>query len=224
MKIFCIGLAKTGTYSLSQALTTLGFNTIHDSSLCAHITARVLAGDKPDDLISRADAFCDWPHPILAFPILGEMYPDSCFILTDREPEAWIRSRLIHVLHSRVTGESRWIEADTRGWRSEREVLLSNTQAWAEEQPERMLYFNVKEGWEPLCTFLDKDIPVTPFPHENGAVRRLREIMDAYEPYEDTSAFVRLTHQGSECSECHSTGLHKMSCSQGDGKGLRFNV
>lgn len=32
---------------------------------------------------------------------------------------------------------------------------------------ERLLEWNVQEGWEPLCQFLDKDIPDEPFPHVN---------------------------------------------------------
>lgn len=32
---------------------------------------------------------------------------------------------------------------------------------------ERLLEFNVKEGWEPLCQFLSKDIPCVPFPNVN---------------------------------------------------------
>ena len=34
--------------------------------------------------------------------------------------------------------------------------------------PEKdLLVWNLKEGWEPLCSFLDKPIPEDPFPHEN---------------------------------------------------------
>lgn len=33
--------------------------------------------------------------------------------------------------------------------------------------PERLLEYNVKEGWEPLCTFLKVPVPDVPFPHVN---------------------------------------------------------
>ena len=44
--------------------------------------------------------------------------------------------------------------------------------AWNEEvqrtvPPDRLLVFDVKEGWEPLCRFLDVPVPATPFPHAN---------------------------------------------------------
>ena len=34
---------------------------------------------------------------------------------------------------------------------------------------EKLLEFNVKQGWEPLCTFLGKPIPPTPFPRLNDS-------------------------------------------------------
>jgi len=32
---------------------------------------------------------------------------------------------------------------------------------------ERLLIWNVKDGWEPLCRFLGKPIPPIPIPHDN---------------------------------------------------------
>ena len=32
---------------------------------------------------------------------------------------------------------------------------------------EDLLVWNLKDGWEPLCTFLGKPIPEGPIPHEN---------------------------------------------------------
>jgi len=32
---------------------------------------------------------------------------------------------------------------------------------------EQLLVYDFKQGWEPLCKFLDKPIPSEPFPHEN---------------------------------------------------------
>lgn len=32
---------------------------------------------------------------------------------------------------------------------------------------EKLLIYNVKEGWEPLCKFLGVDIPKQPFPKKN---------------------------------------------------------
>ena len=32
---------------------------------------------------------------------------------------------------------------------------------------EDLLIWNLKDGWEPLCTFLSKEIPDEPIPHDN---------------------------------------------------------
>ncbi|MFL6603934.1 MAG: sulfotransferase [Steroidobacteraceae bacterium] len=34
--------------------------------------------------------------------------------------------------------------------------------------PNRLLVFDVKEGWEPLCDFLNVPVPHTSFPHSNS--------------------------------------------------------
>ncbi len=35
----------------------------------------------------------------------------------------------------------------------------------AQIEPERLLLFNVAEGWEPLCRFLDVSVPDQAFPN-----------------------------------------------------------
>jgi hypothetical protein len=37
----------------------------------------------------------------------------------------------------------------------------------ADVPPENLLVFNVKEGWDPLCNFLNAPVPNKPFPHLN---------------------------------------------------------
>jgi len=45
--------------------------------------------------------------------------------------------------------------------------------------PEKLLVYSVKDGWEPLCTFLEVPVPNVPFPHlndrENFPGNRMRE-------------------------------------------------
>ena len=40
--------------------------------------------------------------------------------------------------------------------------------------PENLLIFQVKEGWEPLCAFLEVPVPDVPFPHVNDREMILR--------------------------------------------------
>mmetsp|Transcript_14678 Transcript_14678/g.16239 ORF Transcript_14678/g.16239 Transcript_14678/m.16239 type:complete len:261 (-) Transcript_14678:1030-1812(-) len=55
---------------------------------------------------------------------------------------------------------------------------------WAEEvknsvPPERLLVFEVKEGWEPLCQFLGVPIPDEPFPNVNDT-KEINELLTNY--------------------------------------------
>ena len=43
--------------------------------------------------------------------------------------------------------------------------------------PERLLVYEVKEGWEPLCEFLGVEVPERPFPHLNDAAEMRRRIL-----------------------------------------------
>jgi hypothetical protein len=45
---------------------------------------------------------------------------------------------------------------------------LSTQQVHDAIAPERLLVFDVAEGWEPLCRFLKVPVPDTPFPHRNS--------------------------------------------------------
>jgi hypothetical protein len=61
----------------------------------------------------------------------------------------------------------------THGWRNKEEgdnwlaqQYQRHNQHVQDNVPEsQLLVSNVKQGWEPLCTFLDKDVPDEPFQH-----------------------------------------------------------
>src|SRR4051794_10236186 len=69
----------------------------------------------------------------------------------------------------------------------DRQYAIRTFQEWnrrvGERIPaDRLLVYEVTEGWAPLCRFLDKPIPATPFPHLNDGesfrrrVRRMRAL------------------------------------------------
>jgi hypothetical protein len=43
---------------------------------------------------------------------------------------------------------------------------------------ERLLVWSVQEGWEPLCEFLERDVPDVPFPHVNDTSEFVNRIID----------------------------------------------
>ena len=122
---------------------------------------------------------------------LMEAYPDAKVLLTVRDPEQWYDS-VIDTIWSWRCGEQNWsvrIFANGRRFqrqarlfhertmlpkvkRTDREGSIRSFKAWVERvkssvPPERLLVFDVKEGWEPLCKFLDLPVPEEPFPKVN---------------------------------------------------------
>jgi hypothetical protein len=141
-------------------------------------------------------ATVDWPGGFF-YRELAQVYPDAKVLLSVRDPESWERSyretiwemcfgdSLIHHLSAARR------EVDPR-WR--RYLLLVDRLLWDERSPfaagrepaqmmeqmvaynegversipsERLLVWEVGEGWEPLCEFLGVPVPEGPLPHEN---------------------------------------------------------
>jgi hypothetical protein len=89
-KVFGIGLSQTGTQSLAQALTRLGFNVIHSPD--DEVTLReLMIGNYNFSILKDFDGITD----ITVTPFyaqLDKLFPDSKFILTVRDKESWLRS------------------------------------------------------------------------------------------------------------------------------------
>jgi hypothetical protein len=125
---------------------------------------------------------------------LASIYPNAKIVLTEREsPEVWwesasqtilLRTGLIRFL-SNVSPFFRNLDEmcgymfmRTFRFNEPREVTLSDKDAAIQSyvrnseearrfDPGRTLIFDVRQGWEPLCNFLGKEIPATSFPHSN---------------------------------------------------------
>ena len=50
---------------------------------------------------------------------------------------------------------------------------------------EDLLIWNVKDGWKPLCSFLGKEVPDGPIPHENrtGDIEYIRNYLYKHKMY-----------------------------------------
>lgn len=149
-------------------------------------------------------AACDFPSA-LYYRELMTAFPDAKVVLTVRDPEAWYESmrqtivpsmrrfptRLITPLLPYVSGPS-LVMSPTRLRREiidrfdDRDHVMDAFVAWNEEvkravPEERLLVFEVKRGWEPLCAFLGVPVPDEPFPRVNDTAtfRRRVRIADA---------------------------------------------
>jgi len=83
-KIFCLGLPRTATSSLAQALTEHGIQTIH-------FPFGLYEEGLEAPVVTEHTAFVDTPIPLL-YKELDARWPDAKFILTLRDKESWLES------------------------------------------------------------------------------------------------------------------------------------
>jgi len=67
---------------------------------------------------------------------------------------------------------SAWFMAETFADHTDKTCAIevyrrNNAAVRATVPPERLLVFNVADGWAPLCRFLEAPVPETPFPRSN---------------------------------------------------------
>jgi hypothetical protein len=104
-KIFAIGANKTGTTSLERVLRLYGFNVPNQQAQGVLIAKQTWLGNYEPlkRLVSQYDAFQDIPFSIQSTYIVADsLFPNSKFILTERDPEIWFDS--LYRYHQRQTG------------------------------------------------------------------------------------------------------------------------
>ena len=183
MKIFCIGLSKTGTRSLHDALQVLGLRSVHwggpelqtavqrGPEIRAAVELALLEGRSLLEDLEEADAYSDIHALSINFDVLDQQYPDSRFILTVRDLEGWLESRARHVEANQARREQgtyngAFLELDVGGWRAEALAHVARVRAHFAGRPDDLLELDIAagDGWEKLCPFLGVVIPPEPFP------------------------------------------------------------
>lgn len=193
MKIFGIGLPKTGTASLDRALTELGFKVTGPNK---SVLATLMSGDlKPTLALSQEyDAFQDWPWP-LVYKKMNELYGEnSKFILTIRSSaESWFKSLCDHAMQYRTPFQKHAIfygyylpfgreKEHIKFYNSHNASVIQYFKDNNIEHRLLVISFDSGEGWTELCNFLNVSIPTRTFPHANRRadkkVRYLRYIIN----------------------------------------------
>lgn len=187
-KVFGIGLSRTATTSLAEALRELGYAT-------AHWKARGRITQLED--FYRFDAVTDTPSAC-RFEQLYYAFPDSRFIYTTRDLSDWTSSVQKHFgcddprqLTSRERTRRMAAGSSGRGtyenllqWMYIHQSLYARHESWSDayrhhdqrvrsffrDKTERVLVINIiqeQHPWEKICRFLRQPIPDRAFPHEN---------------------------------------------------------
>jgi hypothetical protein len=128
---------------------------------------------------------------------LLELYPNALVICTVRDPDAWVKSMdtvanaatlwfLRYVLYILPTMRffpdyveqlrAQWVELYGQPEPATRLHWDRHVEYLKRVVPEdRLVWFDVKEGWEPLCRVLGKEVPDTEFPRINDS-RAIEEL------------------------------------------------
>lgn len=179
MKIFGLGLNKTGTTTLGACLQCLGFrHSSFDLDLLKHVAIGEL--DPLFTTVASHDSFEDWPYP-LVFEELDQRFPGSRFILTRRSsPERWLASLSAHALRTDpfIGTRSRSLaygapypQLNPQGHLAQYRRHLERVRRYFQHRPQDLLEVCWEEqaSWDPLCTFLERPVPQLPFPHANAS-------------------------------------------------------
>ena len=199
-KVFGIGFQKTGTSSLGRALEDLGYSVYGGFDLTPVDDSHEF-WQHAQNKLTQYDAFQDMPWPVL-YEYLDEIAPGSKFILTVRHPVKWMQSVVSHFGSTEIANR-KWIYGLGAPLEHE-DVYLSRylghnerVRAHFSERPEDLLVMDIEkgDGWEALCTFLDKPMPAARFPKKNSSTnRRIRSIRRAVQSRLGLEDFLRRRH------------------------------
>ncbi|KIJ26207.1 hypothetical protein M422DRAFT_272735 [Sphaerobolus stellatus SS14] len=197
MRIICLGFGRTGTLSLATALDKLGFGpcyhplkivkqTSDENDLFASWAKINDENWSPADLDDLLRGYCSIMDFIAAINAekLYQAYPDAKYILNVRDPEAWERSLNATILTwyqalkaklDRTKPEQSFLDGLERDvvkryrldTHPKEEMAAHNERMKKLVPPEKLLVYEIGEGWDRLVEFLGVPKPDEPFPHEN---------------------------------------------------------
>lgn len=193
LSVIGFGVGRTGTFSLKHALEELGFGPCHhmeevDPASAAEASRwKSAAAGTVDwnEAYAGYRAACDWPTAAFCRELTAA-FPHAKFLLTVRDPEKWYQSfsdTIARILQQRELTPPEFgpfldmvttILAKT-GFPlpASKEETLASFQRHIEFvkatiPSDRLLVFDVTQGWAPLCAFLDVPVPSKPFPRTNN--------------------------------------------------------
>ena len=187
------GYGRTGTLSLKSALETLGYNKCHHMIEVIHNPGEpdkwLRAIDAEDvnwgSLLEGYEATVDWPACHF-YQELADYYPKAKVLLSIRDPLEWFESMsatTLSVIRKRMQtsdpgqpknlGIELVVNAAFRGEIDDAGHAIRMFNQHTKEvmdtiDPDRLLIYDIREGWEPLCLFLGKPVPDTAFPRVNS--------------------------------------------------------
>lgn len=202
MQVIGAGFGRTGTMSMQAALEILGYRCYHMKEVPeqpGHLQAwhEFVGGRAPIDwkaLFESYEATVDFPACVYYQELLRE-FPGARVVLNVRDPDRWFDSFLtlqqttdrfrVFRFIPRARRFLNFVDLllpkvfnDPRDRDRCIEVFNRHNRAVQEHVPQdRLLVFQVQEGWGPLCKFLGCEVPEgIPFPHLNEGKETLEAL------------------------------------------------
>ena len=190
LEIIGSGLGRTGTKSLHAALELLGFGPCH------HMVEVFAHRESVPLWIEAAEGRPDWnaifrnyrsavDYPTAAYwRELATFYPDAKIIHTLRDPDQWFDSTQATIFRAGgppdqaiqaggMMGDFFGSILRPFGDKLHDRAFMTDyfrrhtDEVRAEIPPGRLLFYDVSEGWGPLCAFLGVNVPPAEFPFQN---------------------------------------------------------
>ena len=206
LSVIGAGFGRTGTMSLKLALEQLGCGLCHHMDEVFANPEQLpdwnaaAAGEAVDwdEMFDGYGCTADWPGAFF-WRELADHYPDAKVVLTTRSAESWWESYsgtimafwrdiLPDVPDPVVQGVGNMAlkligERTFEGAMDDKDTVIAAYKAHvaaviAGLPEDRLLQFDVRDGWEPLCAFLDKPVPGGEFPRTNNT----QEFWDIVKP------------------------------------------
>jgi hypothetical protein len=166
---------------------------IRDSTPLPHWQAAA-DGEKVDwtEALDGWESTIDWPGCTF-WEEMAEIWPDAPVLLSVRDPEAWYRSTYNSIHEAKEMALRGELQGNTeeppdpavmqmingliwkgtfKGRFTDKEFALEvfrrhNEDVKSKVPADRLLVYEIKQGWGPLCDFLGVEVPGEPMPHLN---------------------------------------------------------
>lgn len=192
LRVIGSGLGRTGTKSLQTALNLLGFGPCHHMvEVFTHPETMPLwieaGAGRPDweAIFAGYASMVDYPGAAY-WRQLADYYPDAKVLHSVRDPDDWFDSTQATIFaeggmpaRAIASGEGsmaaffKSFSGGVSGDMHDRAQLTAYFRGHTEAvkaaiAPERLLVYEMGQGWAPLCAFLGVAVPDAPYPSENS--------------------------------------------------------
>jgi hypothetical protein len=194
LKVIGAGLGRTGTHSLKVALERLtGEPCYHMVEVFQHmdhcpVWTAAANGDMPDwnSFLSGYGSAVDWPAAAF-WKEMSDAIPEAIVVLSVRNPKEWWESASCTIFQAiGHMPDPSWQEMIQAIFSTRSPMDMSDPAACMSAfeshndyvkchvSTDRLVVWNVKDGWAPLCAALGVPVPNEPFPKTNTREEFLR--------------------------------------------------